>query len=505
MPVTLNRRNGAHAVVRPGWARCIAATLLIPAFASAGPWISPGDEELRHHLQILADAQILSTPVTTWPVMWSSIKQDLNSSSRREIPDALLWSLQYVRFALNQQTSGALHGNARADVGNSVEALRGFSADRRESAELGASLDLLGNIFAAHLEGTLADSPSDGNTARPDGTYVAAILGNWAFSAGWQDRWWGPGWQSSLILSSNARPVPALALQRNNTEAFATPWLSWLGPWQFTTFIGELESSATIPNAKLIGGRLTLKPFKSFEMGFSRTAQWGGDGRPQSAHSLWDMITGRDNSGSGGINSNNEPGNQLAGLDGRWSFPVGLTRNAFYGQIIGEDESGGLPSRNMYLAGLESAFNSGHWSHRLMLEGATTVADRFHGGRFNYAYEHGIYRDGYRYEGRPLGAAFDNDSDSLTLSGEHFRDNGQQLSWSISHLNLNIDNSNRAGAGGNVFGADETQLIHARASYGIPFAKSWKMTVGGEIYNHHLLLGSEDISSGVFAKVELKL
>ena len=140
-----------------------------------------------------------------------------------------------------------------------------------------------------------------------------------------------------------------------------------------------------------------------------------------------------------------------------------------------------------------------------MLEAVTTVSNRFHGGRFDYTYEHGIYSDGYRYEGRPFGAAFDNDSDSLSLIGEHFQDNGQQLSWTISHINLNTDNSNRAGPGGNVFGANKTSLIHARASYGIPFAKTWKVTLGGELHNHHLTLGTEDISSGVFAKIELKL
>ena len=24
------------------------------------------------------------------------------------------------------------------------------------------------------------------------------------------DRWWGPGWDGSLILSNNARPIPAI-------------------------------------------------------------------------------------------------------------------------------------------------------------------------------------------------------------------------------------------------------------------------------------------------------
>ena len=39
-----------------------------------------------------------------------------------------------------------------------------------------------------------------------DGSYIAARLGNWSASFGQVERWWGPGWDGSLILSTNARP-----------------------------------------------------------------------------------------------------------------------------------------------------------------------------------------------------------------------------------------------------------------------------------------------------------
>ena len=45
-----------------------------------------------------------------------------------------------------------------------------------------------------------------------DGSYISARLGNWSTTFGQVDRWWGPGWDGSLILSTNARPIPAISL-----------------------------------------------------------------------------------------------------------------------------------------------------------------------------------------------------------------------------------------------------------------------------------------------------
>ena len=65
------------------------------------------------------------------------------------------------------------------------------------------------------------------------------VLGNWSASLGKVDRWWGPGWDGSLILSTNARPIPAISLDRRIAEPFENKWLSWIGPWSFHSFIGQ--------------------------------------------------------------------------------------------------------------------------------------------------------------------------------------------------------------------------------------------------------------------------
>ena len=88
---------------------------------------------------------------------------------------------------------------------------------------------------------------------------------------------------------------------------------------------------------------MNFRPIPALEIGFTRTAQWGGEGRPSDLRTFADLLVGNDNvSTTGGITLAEEPGNQLAGVDfhlrhNLFGQPFGL-----YGEFIGEDESGGL-------------------------------------------------------------------------------------------------------------------------------------------------------------------
>ena len=78
---------------------------------------------------------------------------------------------------------------------------------------------------------------------------------------------------------------------------------------------------------------------EGLEIGVSRTAQWCGEGRPCGLDTFWDLFIGRDNVGDDGTTPENEPGNQLAGFDVRWTNMWFGTPMSFYGQVIGEDEA----------------------------------------------------------------------------------------------------------------------------------------------------------------------
>ena len=124
------------------------------------------------------------------------------------------------------------------------------------------------------------DSDQDDKEFRADESMVGVVLGNWSVAASTQQRWWGPGWDGSLILGNNARPIPSLGIDRVFTDAFETKWLSWLGPWDLNVMFGELESERAVPNARFFGMRFNFRPIPSLEIGISRSAQWCGEGRP---------------------------------------------------------------------------------------------------------------------------------------------------------------------------------------------------------------------------------
>lgn len=71
-----------------------------------------------------------------------------------------------------------------------------------------------------------------------------------------------------------------------------------------------------VPDAKLLGLRLTAQPLPYLELGASRVLQWGGEGRSESLSSLWNAIKGNDNFDS----SDQDKSNQIAGFDGRLSL-----------------------------------------------------------------------------------------------------------------------------------------------------------------------------------------
>lgn len=483
---------------------CLSATLLLcSAPVRAGPWINPGDEALRHHIQVLADAGIITTPITTYPLMWGSIAESLERAPLVDLNEAQRWSLSYVRHEFNRQSS-AFNMETHVGLSSEVPIAQGFAADQREKTEASFAANWLGQYLSANLQVTVASDEIDSKEYRLDGSYVAAVLGNWSLSVGAVDRWWGPGWQDSLILSNNARPVPGIALQRNYADAFETPWLSWIGPWHIIAFAGQLENDRHIPDAKLIGMRITFKPFKNWEFGLNRTLQWGGEGRPQSLGSLWDAFIGKDNRGDDGITETNEPGNQLAGIDIRYGRSFDEMQLGLYTQGIGEDAAGYEPSHRIWLAGGEIAWASAYIHHRLYIEGSLSEASE--GSLPDYAYEHSIYKSGYRYRDRSMGASYDNDTLVVTVAGDHHLAAGHHIYWKLAKVDLNRDNTNREFPGGNPLSDVALDFVRAEAGYKYRLSRKTQLGVKGFYQSEDIEWRNTDetIGSGAMFTVEHK-
>ncbi|MFP6829356.1 MAG: capsule assembly Wzi family protein, partial [Gammaproteobacteria bacterium] len=144
-----------------------------------------------------------------------------------------------------------------------------------------------------------------------DGSYLGVALGNWFLSASATDRWWGPGRDGSMILSNNARPMPAITLQRREARPPGARWLCWAVPWTTQVIFGQMEHDRHVPDTQFFGWRVGFKPLPNLEIGLSRTAQWCGEGRPCDFSTFIDLLTGIRDNPDPSEEPSDEPGNQL--------------------------------------------------------------------------------------------------------------------------------------------------------------------------------------------------
>ena len=410
--------------------RTIVPLLLIASSALAGPYIPAGDMALRHDIQRLADAGIIEGPTTTWPLAWGPILEDLNNVDETELSAGVADALARVIEQANWETqTNQLVFKASLDVAEKPTRIRSFQDTPR--GDVGASFGLgwIADRFSLDLNIQGVDSDQDSQDLRADNSMIGVVLGNWSIAASTHERWWGPGWDGSLILGNNARPIPALTFDRIFTDSFETRWLSWLGPWDLNVMFGILEHDRVVPDTQFFGMRFNFRPMPSLEIGISRSAQWCGKDRPCDLDTFSDLLLGKDNVGDAGIGTGDEPGNQLAGIDIRWSPSFIAAPVSFYTQFIGEDEAGGFPSRYLGQFGLEwSGYLADRWSTKAFLEFAGTTCQFYESSeRFDCAYSHGIYRSGYRYRGRSIGHGVDGDA-RLASAGVILVD-GEDTQW----------------------------------------------------------------------------
>jgi hypothetical protein len=421
---------------------CYIAVGVIAYLAGQGavqaePWIDTRDPWLRGDIERLAQAGLISVPINTWPLMWASLVNDLETVEVNDIPTQLHGTLGRVLYAgKNATRSNQSHRSVSVSVATESQTLRHYGDSSREGAELRMRSTGLTDHMAYNLELTHSHDPWDGDKTNYDNSYFGFVLGNWIGLIGNIEKWWGPGWSSSIMLSNNARPTPGLTLHRNYSDPFELKPLKWLGPWTTNLFISKLDDKRFIDSAKLVGLTLGFRPTPSLEINLRRTAQWGGEGRPQGLKNFIKLI--------GGVSDNcftvdcraSEPGNQLAGYDISWAVP--WLNTTVYGQKIGEDEIGKKPAKNARQVGLKMPVNTDLFNGMLFVEYEDTATDKSL-GRYNVIYNHHLYKTGYRYQGRAIGATWDNDSKVFSIGALGYLANGDQMELRYTEGTINRD------------------------------------------------------------------
>jgi len=447
----------------------IAIALLLVRTASAGPWIDPGDAALRHDIQVLADAGVIPGPVSTWPLATADLMSALDSDPA-ELSQEGRAAFSRLRTRLQDAaTVGQARLLGHISAAQHPQEIRSFQDEPRDTGEIGAGVEWTGDRYAVRLQGQWVDDPDDGKEWRADDSYLGVVLGNWMLAASTSERYWGPGWQSSLILSNNARPVPAFTLERNLTTPFETRWLSWIGPWDFALMWGFLDDDRAVPNARIFGGRVNFRPLKSVEIGISGLGLWCGSGNDCGLDEIGDLVSG------GGKSDEYD---RLGGFDVRWSSAVLKVPFAMYANIIGEDFGDGgtrliWPSKVLGQFGAEVwGYRRNLGSFRIFLEWADTECDfslyrnvtgEGGGGKPGCAYRNSKYQSGETYRGRSIAHSFDQDSSVYTLGG--ILNDLSDDSWfaTVTWGNINRRGAHQSTVADNKTSYQAAELIHRRS------------------------------------------
>ena len=257
-------------------------------------------------------------------------------------------------------------------------------------------------------------------------TYGKLTLFNVEAEVGRDSLWWGPGYHGSLLLSSHALPLDLVKL--SSATPFQLPWIfRYLGHFDLSAFLAQLEKHRDFPHAKLLGMRINWSPFSFLELGASRVILFDGEGKPSySLSDYWTVVT---------ASKENKPGkfdnDQIASLDaalrlrdiGRYIFLANSV--VLYGEYGGEDvtgEQGGIPfpSQQGVVGGI------------LLQDLFTTPGLDF---RAEYArtnrqwYRHHVFTSGYTYKGTVMGHHMGGNSDDFFFRVSHWL--SKNFQWAL--------------------------------------------------------------------------
>ncbi|MGL1955907.1 MAG: capsule assembly Wzi family protein [Colwellia sp.] len=464
----------------------ISFTLVTSAFAE--PWIDTSDIYLKANIQLLADTGHITTPVTTYPLMWHDIITDLKKIDQTQLTSNQQNAYHYIkhhsRLAKKNQT------RLKIQTGSKNKRFTSFGDTVSDKNSISVHSSIMYGNFAAKIAPTYTNNPTDGDKSHFDESYIAGFIGNWVVSFGRQNRWYGPTWDTSLSLTNNARPITALAISRKSAEPFTVPFTEFDIPWTVTSFMGEMDDKRTVKDTLLWGFRLNLKPFKNLEIGLTRLAQWGGEGHSQSLSTFWDIFIGRTNCGVDDLvcdENNPNPANQQAGYDLRYSFNLFDLPFSFYGQKFAED---GNESTFQYLTkaqpqvGLDAHLTIFNKPSTVFIELTDSLADCH--ARDNIGdcyYEHTTYTTGMRYNGRTLGSTYENDAKTYVLGAISQLSANTRLTTKLRYLDLNYDNSDKAPdnpiIGNTVTSiAEQVWMISGKVQHDY---KNWRFTLAANI------------------------
>lgn len=411
----------------------LASTILVVPASVGGPWAGIGDAPLRSDIELLESAGVLDSIGTHWPLPWGGILSKLDDpAALANAPDYLVAAASRVRLRGQAGTASGMHAGVLLDAASSPALVRGYDALGRQTLLAQASLEYAWDSTAVHLNaGFRSSSRGDRQSLVLDGSYIAQRVGDTVVYAGYLSHWWGPGWMSALSLSTNARPIPQVGISRVSTAPFESPWLSWIGPWQFEFFAGVLDGPRVARNTIYDGTRITVSPLPGLEIAASRTDMMCGSGHACKPFTAY-------------FNPTNDSHrldqvNDEATLEMRYTGGLYDWHYAAYVQVMNEDTNFVTDSSSSHLYGASLWHPLLGGIARLTVEYADTTPswNMFGGGAHHgFAYTNFEYADGMHYRGRTLGFSLDTDSRLISVQAALIDDT--QRTYTLAYHRVRI-------------------------------------------------------------------
>lgn len=260
--------------------------------------------------------------------------------------------------------------------------------------------------------------------------YVSAHVMNHEISFGKHDQWLGPAQGASFAYSNNAENIYAFEI--NRVEPLRIPLLSRItGPFRYEFLIGSLQGHRYIPNPAYQANpspnipnvinpgnpwvhveKISFRPSDNLEIGFERTAIWGGKGHgPITLHSFLKSFfstTAPGGPGSTGPNEKfgrNDPGARFATFDFSYRLPYLRNWLTLYadGEVHDDISPIDAPRRASWRPGLYLSHVPGIAKLDVRAEVAWTDPPVSTSSGGHFMYWEGIQKQGYTNNGQIFG------------------------------------------------------------------------------------------------------
>jgi hypothetical protein len=323
-----------------------------------------------------------------------------------------------------------------------------------------------------------------------DNSYVNYEKGIANLFIGKIDRIWSFSNKTSLILSSNSRPLEAISLKLKNK--FDTNWLPSAANWSIELVNGHTKNSFNNMDSMLTGTRVVISPFEQLNFEIIQTAQWGDQTKRLYSTNIDALLFKNTNDGEA---SNI---NKMAGFGLSYSVPFKKNTYRFYSQVIGEDEAGSLPSCLAWMGGLELTAKEITYPSTMTLEIADTRGKVTENGFCgpNTTYNNDTYD--YTNNNTTFGVPIDTEGTSLELFGQTALNNNLGINYSAKFLNINDSNYSQ-------HRLSSKKSTGSITSLGVYWEKDG-FDLSGSISYQNLILDKANISNGailsLFTSVE---